>query len=75
MNCPLCNSEDTKVLDSRLYDCGTAIRRRRECKDCSGKFRTVERIDSAHKRRISDEQMERFLRVLEGIKGRLNDLR
>ena len=43
MLCPFCTSEDTKVINSRSADEGTAIRRRRECADCGRRFTTYER--------------------------------
>jgi len=42
MQCPFCNAEDTKVIDSRLANEGTAIRRRRECLSCAERFTTYE---------------------------------
>ncbi len=45
MRCPYCKSIDTRVLDSRSSDEGDAIRRRRECDDCSRRFTTYERIE------------------------------
>lgn len=44
MKCPKCNSLETKVIDSRLTDKDKAIRRRRECEQCSFRFTTFERI-------------------------------
>ena len=44
MRCPYCHSENTQVKDSRPTDENTAIRRRRECGDCSGRFTTFERV-------------------------------
>lgn len=43
MICPFCNNEQSKVIDSRIFDQGTAIRRRRQCMDCNGRFTTVEK--------------------------------
>ena len=43
MHCPTCQFESTKVIDSRLADHNTAIRRRRECESCSFRFTTFER--------------------------------
>ncbi|HHO55240.1 MAG TPA: transcriptional repressor NrdR [Trueperaceae bacterium] len=43
MNCPFCTSDDTKVINSRSADDGTAIRRRRECANCGRRFTTYER--------------------------------
>ncbi|HEX6596876.1 MAG TPA: transcriptional regulator NrdR [Acidimicrobiales bacterium] len=45
MRCPSCSSLDDKVVDSRLADEGAAIRRRRECLNCSRRFTTYERLD------------------------------
>ncbi len=45
MRCPYCKSINTRVLDSRSSDEGDAIRRRRECDDCSRRFTTYERIE------------------------------
>lgn len=44
MHCPFCGFEDTQVKDSRATDDGTAIRRRRECTECGGRFTTFERV-------------------------------
>lgn len=47
MHCPNCLAGDTKVVDSRLADGGTAVRRRRECLDCAARFTTFERCETA----------------------------
>lgn len=44
MRCPYCGCEDTQVKDSRPTEDGTAIRRRRVCGACGGRFTTFERI-------------------------------
>ncbi len=44
MRCPYCNGENTQVKDSRPTEEDTAIRRRRVCEDCSGRFTTFERV-------------------------------
>jgi len=44
MRCPYCGNEDTQVKDSRPTDDGTAIRRRRVCTACGGRFTTFERV-------------------------------
>ena len=44
MRCPFCAHEDSQVKDSRAADDGTAIRRRRECPSCGGRFTTFERV-------------------------------
>ncbi len=43
MKCPACSNSDTKVVDSRVVEAGTAIRRRRECEYCQERFTTFER--------------------------------
>lgn len=44
MRCPYCTNSDTQVKDSRPTDDGGAIRRRRICSDCGGRFTTFERV-------------------------------
>jgi transcriptional repressor NrdR len=44
MRCPYCGSLDTQVKDSRPMDDSSAIRRRRICPDCGGRFTTFERV-------------------------------
>ena len=44
MRCPYCLSENTQVKDSRPTDENAAIRRRRICPDCDGRFTTFERV-------------------------------
>ena len=43
MQCPYCDFEDTKVIDSRLSETKDAVRRRRECLSCEKRFTTYER--------------------------------
>lgn len=45
MHCPFCQHEDTRVIDSRVSEDGTMIRRRRECEQCSERFNTFEMAD------------------------------
>ena len=45
MKCPACSYTESKVLDSRPADDGSAIRRRRECLNCQRRFTTYERIE------------------------------
>lgn len=46
MKCPFCSFEDSKVIDSRPTEEGSAIRRRRECCKCGGRFTTYEKIET-----------------------------
>ncbi|MDJ0953525.1 MAG: transcriptional regulator NrdR [Acidimicrobiia bacterium] len=43
MRCQMCQSVDTRVIDSRSAEEGRAIRRRRECLACNHRFTTFER--------------------------------
>lgn len=45
MKCPFCGSTNTQVKDSRDTVDENAIRRRRECPDCGGRFTTYERVE------------------------------
>jgi transcriptional repressor NrdR len=42
VHCPFCRTPDTRVVDSRVNDDGSAIRRRRNCASCGRRFSTVE---------------------------------
>ena len=42
MHCPFCRHTDSRVVDSRAADDGTAIRRRRQCPQCDRRFTTIE---------------------------------
>ena len=42
MHCPFCRAQDTRVVDSRVADDGTSIRRRRQCAECGRRFTTAE---------------------------------
>jgi len=44
MRCPFCSSTTTQVKDSRPSEDHAAIRRRRSCVDCGGRFTTFERV-------------------------------
>jgi transcriptional repressor NrdR len=44
MRCPYCASENSQVKDSRPTEESAAIRRRRVCPDCGGRFTTFERV-------------------------------
>jgi len=44
MRCPYCAGDNTQVKDSRPTDENAAIRRRRVCPDCGGRFTTFERV-------------------------------
>ncbi len=45
MKCKYCGNMDSKVIDSRLTEDGTSIRRRRECINCARRYTTYETIE------------------------------
>jgi transcriptional repressor NrdR len=45
VHCPFCNSDESKVVDSRDSESGDAIRRRRECLACEHRYTTYERLE------------------------------
>lgn len=71
MKCINCANEDTKVLDSRPVEEGSAIRRRRECEKCGFRFSTYEEIEilgltvikkDGKKELFSKDKLERGIR-------------
>ena len=44
MRCPFCGHAESQVKDSRPSEDGAAIRRRRLCPQCAGRFTTFERV-------------------------------
>ena len=44
MRCPFCGHMESQVKDSRPSEDGAAIRRRRMCPECGGRFTTFERV-------------------------------
>lgn len=44
MHCPYCRHHDSRVLDSRVAEDGSSIRRRRECRSCARRFTTLEQM-------------------------------
>lgn len=70
MKCPFCGHLEDKVVDSRESKEGDAIRRRRQCLDCSRRFTSYERIDEIPYMVVKkDGRRERFDRqkVLAGL--------
>ena len=45
MKCIFCGYMDSKVVDSRVSEDGTSIRRRRECMSCQRRFTTYEKVE------------------------------
>ncbi|MGA0877382.1 MAG: transcriptional regulator NrdR [Candidatus Nanopelagicaceae bacterium] len=68
MNCPFCRNEESRVVDSRPADEGTAIRRRRECTACGSRFSTQETaVLSIIKRSGATEPFSRE-KVINGVR-------
>ena len=45
MKCPFCGHEESQVVETRLSDDNTSIRRRRQCGACEKRFTTYERAE------------------------------
>ncbi|MDX8387125.1 MAG: transcriptional regulator NrdR [Ghiorsea sp.] len=45
MFCPFCAHDDTRVVDSRVVEDGSAVRRRRHCDKCGKRFSSYERAE------------------------------
>lgn len=74
MKCPVCLSEDTKVVDSRTSSDGFCIRRRRECLECNFRFSTLEEVEILELTVIKkDGQKQAYSRekVMAGLKRSL----
>ena len=68
MHCPFCRHTDSRVIDSRTTDDGTAIRRRRQCPECGRRFTTLESASlSVVKRSGASEPFSRG-KVLVGVR-------
>lgn len=75
MRCQMCQSAETKVVDSRSAEDGRAIRRRRECMMCNHRFTTFERATYQPLVRKRDGRLEPFSadKVRAGIEQALAD--
>lgn len=60
MRCPVCEADDTKVIDSRPAEGGSAIRRRRSCSECGSRFTTYERGSALLLVRKRNGQLQTF---------------
>jgi transcriptional repressor NrdR len=70
MKCPFCGNEESKVVDKRDTDSGTATRRRRECLKCEKRFTTYERLETSSitvvKKDGTREQFDRA-KIISGV--------
>ena len=73
MKCPYCNHPDTRVIDSRPAEDGSAIRRRRSCDECGKRFTTYEKVETiergiiraCYKRPVSAEAIQKTVERIE----------
>lgn len=72
MRCPFCGNVDTQVKDSRPAEDHVAIRRRRYCPECGGRFTTYERVQlrdlvviksSGRREDFDRDKLERSVRI------------
>ena len=69
MKCPFCNSEDTKVIDSRAFIENNSIKRRRECNSCEKRFTTYERIEESPIYVVKKNKSREKLKKEKSMKG------
>lgn len=63
MHCPYCRSNDTEVVETRVSEDGSSIRRRRLCGGCKKRFTTYERVENITLLvKKKDERTEHFNR-------------
>jgi transcriptional repressor NrdR len=67
MHCPFCRHDDSRVVDSRTSDDGTAVRRRRQCPACDRRFTTVEAMTLAVVKRSGVTEPFSRDKVLAGV--------
>ncbi len=68
MFCPFCRHSDSRVIDSRVADDGTAIRRRRACPECGRRFTTVETAALAVAKRSGVTEPFSRAKVISGVR-------
>jgi transcriptional repressor NrdR len=70
VKCRQCDAPDTRVIDSRNTEDGTAVRRRRSCTACEYRFTTFERYEEAPLqvvKRNGDREIFQAAKVQSGI--------
>ena len=71
MRCPECDATENRVVDTRASRGGRAVRRRRECSVCGGRFTTYEYVEERPlqvlKRSGAIEDFDRA-KLLRGVK-------
>ncbi len=70
MRCPYCGEYESKAVDTRSFDEGEAIRRRRECLQCGKHFTTFEKMEELPMfvmKRDGYKQMFDRNKIMEGL--------
>lgn len=68
MYCPFCRYTDSRVIDSRTADDGTAIRRRRQCPECGRRFTTLESASLAVVKRSGANEPFSRSKIVDGVR-------
>lgn len=68
MHCPFCRHGDSRVLDSRVAEDGTSIRRRRQCPVCERRFSTVEQMQLVVVKRSGVSESFSREKVIAGVR-------
>ena len=72
VKCVSCNCEDTKVIDSRVSEEGSSIRRRRSCLKCGYRFTTYERLEEVPLfvvKRTGDKELFDRAKIISGLQS------
>ena len=68
MTCPFCRNGDSRVMDSRSTEDGTAIRRRRQCPQCGRRFSTLETASLTVVKRSGASEPFSRTKVIAGVR-------
>lgn len=68
MHCPFCRHEESRVVDSRSLEDGSAIRRRRECRSCDKRFTTMETTSLSVIKRSGVAEPFNRAKVINGVR-------
>ncbi|HJF13266.1 MAG TPA: transcriptional regulator NrdR [Enteractinococcus helveticum] len=68
MHCPFCRHEESRVVDSRSLEDGSAIRRRRECRSCDKRFTTIETTSLSVIKRSGVAEPFNRAKVINGVR-------
>lgn len=68
MYCPFCRNPDSRVVDSRLSDDGSSIRRRRQCTECGRRFSTMETASLSVTKRSGVAEPFSRSKVISGVR-------